>query len=282
MNKSTLPPYLPPWYKLLPAILIALILPLSLLVSRETQDTRQHAAENTSEQCTLKQWNGLPDWLPGSNALGNGTVTCIDGTTEFCKKTQWKTNGILSIGDPVGHAGTAPNFIFQYGAVLPVGYDGTKDTIRFDYNSTKAKESSWARVLRWTDEIMKANPTLNPDVVLKYEITRLKKEVITLGKNPSDAGFDLSNIDEQKYSDEQTTLQKVVDESKICPTEKVASTTLDITVLLGGIGNAGDFTNRTNSEKNNKSPLHAARKLTLKVLYGKNIRATVSISITYD
>ena len=266
--------------KCLPLVLLLVILPFINILTQEEQDNRQRAAESQNT-CIATPWRGIPAWLKKSDALGNATISCPEGNTEYCQDTQWDVQGILPVGSSIGHGGASPHFIFQYGAILPVAYDGNNDKIRFDTDTDKEVESSWAKVIGWTDETMKANPTLNPDVVLKHQIARLKKEVVRAGKNPFDTGFDMSTIIENDLD-----IQKLTEESKICQSLSAqevpySSVKFNVSLLVGGIGDAGDSRNRNLTEKGNSNPLHPTRKVTVTFLSGNSTIAKSEGSVTY-
>lgn len=208
---------------ILALLVIAAAIPLTVQLSQQRQSITQQAAEDLA--CTRNKWNGIPDWLGGSNALGNGyycgpenpeNIQRCGGSLQVGK---WVAGPPIPPGGELGHGGNYPNWGAPYGGRTPVTYDSAKDIYRNDFSSHTNAESSWARVLRWSDDVLGGNPDLSPEIVIKHMLARYKRDHIVNNRwngQEDRYGWDLRAIDHTIYVDGQAGITKMRQETQSC------------------------------------------------------------------
>lgn len=208
------------------ALLVVLGIPLTVILSQQTQTLQQHASELA---CTRNHWMSLPGWVGGGNALGNGYYCGPENPENHARcqsagvyngsdgSGKWLEGPALPAGTVVGVGGNYPNFQTVLGGKLPVDYNSHNDTLRYDFSGHAGVESNWARVLRWTDDYMTHYPDLSPEIVMKYMIMRLKRDALSTGADTTKLGFDVSSIDTAQYpGDGQALIDKMRSDSQSC------------------------------------------------------------------
>ncbi|MDB5095768.1 MAG: hypothetical protein JWM80_189 [Cyanobacteria bacterium RYN_339] len=74
------------------------------------------------------------------------------------------------------------------GVKMPVAYDPKHDTARFDWSTHEVVESSFARVARWADDLVKGGK-MEPNEAFYHSIQRLRRDFLNTERDWRESGF---------------------------------------------------------------------------------------------